>query len=479
MAVTTVTLTEVPASANVVASVVSTAPEHIGARTDAQPFTVVRAPTMQQLQDDDEELDIPRAFKTFLFVVSFVFMARYTVVLPTVHDYTASLGGNGWFAGLIVASSLITGLLSIPIANTYLLQTTYKPALALLCSFGVIGNALYGLGQLLNSKWILLTGQIINGLWWGGCGRSLMQHVAFACAGKRKRSAWTATQGNMSFLGMGFGPVIAAALSKVNFSMGLLQVDEFTNPGWFFCVIWILMLTWLAFIPEPDRPFQTPQQSSNRATSTLLPNTDILWSLFGVWVTSATVATWESSAAIVTQKYFDWSIMTSSLFIGGVFFTSSLGGEVTKVLVLRYDLSEADVTAVGLATIVAGSAMLYWYLPTSKHEAAGDVSELVNTVSYVIGSLLVLNAASFARNYSVVLAMRKAAAVSNEMKDMTVGLQAFFMMIGRSAGALCGMGVSTLPGGADAAAALMTGMSAVLLAVLLVPGKLTSLRNFD
>lgn len=472
MATTTLTLGAVTALSDA-ESVSSGEPIRAGADTASWGPEVLRVPTMRQLQDD-EELEVPKAFSNFVMVISFVFMARYTVVLPTANDYTASLGGDGWFAGLIVASSLATGLLSIPFANTCLLRTSYKPALALLITCCAFGNALYGLGQLLNSKWVLLAGQMINGLWWGGCGRTLSQHAVFACAGKRKRASWTATQGNVSFLGMGFGPVIAAGLSKVSFKMGLVQVDEYTNPGWFFCAVWILLLICLVFVPEPERPFQSQQNSSQHTTAKMtLPNVQILWSLFAVAISSATVATWESSAAVVTQKYFGWSITTSSLFIGAVFFTSSIGGEVTKALILRYDFLEADVAAVGLAIIVAGSSMLYWYLPTS----AGAENALANMVSYIIGSALVLNAASFVRNCSVVLTMRRAVAVSNDMKDMAVGLQALFMMLGRSAGALCGMGVATLPGGANAAAGLMTGMSALLLIALLAPGVLIGLRS--
>eukprot|EP00441_Pelagodinium_beii_P019206 CAMPEP_0197664226 /NCGR_PEP_ID=MMETSP1338-20131121/58505_1 /TAXON_ID=43686 ORGANISM="Pelagodinium beii, Strain RCC1491" /NCGR_SAMPLE_ID=MMETSP1338 /ASSEMBLY_ACC=CAM_ASM_000754 /LENGTH=454 /DNA_ID=CAMNT_0043242815 /DNA_START=200 /DNA_END=1565 /DNA_ORIENTATION=- len=419
---------------------------------------------MNQLQEDDENLELPAAFKAFSLSVQFMFMANYTVILPTSHDYVASLGGGGWFAGTVVAASLGSGLLTIPMVGC-LFGKSYKPALFILLACCAVGNALYGLGQMVQSFWMLLAGQVVRGFMWGGCGRTLPQHVAYNCIGKKLRSAWTATSGNVGFLGMGMGPVFAAAISKVNFSVGLLQVDEFTNPGWFFCVFWLLLLAALIFIPEPPRPFAVKVQNNDVSSGSVKPNGQILWSLSTMAIASAAVAAWETSAAVVTQKYFTWSLLTSSLFIGLVFLSSTLGGEGVKLLVRKRELREADVITVSLVAMVLSSTLLYWYLPT----AAGKERRLGNEITYSIGSIVMLNAANVGRSYSNSLAMRASASVSNRMKDWAVGAQAFFMMLGRSLGALCGMGIATMPGGANEAAGFMTCISALMLAFLLIP----------
>ncbi|CAE8739977.1 unnamed protein product [Polarella glacialis] len=206
--------------------------------------------------ENNDDQPMPCAFGNYVLLVTFVNNANYTVVLPTAHGYSVSLGGSGWFAGLIVAVALAPGLLSLPLAPR-ILRNGYKPGLAALVLLCAIGNACYGLGQLAGSLWLLVIGQALRALLLGACGRALVQHVVYSCCGKNRRSAWTARQGNISFLGMGLGPVVAAALSKVSFKVGALSVDEYTAPGWFFCVVWLLMLLVLPLIPEPERRFET------------------------------------------------------------------------------------------------------------------------------------------------------------------------------------------------------------------------------
>ncbi|CAE8649879.1 unnamed protein product [Polarella glacialis] len=393
-------------------------------------------------KNDDQPM--PCAFGNYVLLVTSMNMANYTVVLPTADGYSVSLGGGGWFAGLIVAVALAPGLLSLPLAPR-ILRNRYKPGLAAFVLLCAIGNACYGLGQLAGSLWLLVIGQALRALLWGACGRALVQHVVYACCGKDRRSAWTARQGNISFSGMGLGPVVAAALSKVSFKVGALSVDEYTAPGWFFCVVWLLMLLVLPLIPEPERRFEAEfvrPTSGEERKCIVWPDGRTLWCLFSVMVTAGTVAVWETSAAIVTQRYFGWSVWITSLFIGAVFLSSMIGGELVRCLLKRRpSLHELDVTVTGLAMILICSSMLYNYLPSSQ----GPTRPY--EVTYALGSILVMNAANYSRNYSVAMALRSAASVINEMKDMAVVAQAAFMMTGRSGGALLGMGLAAMPGG--------------------------------
>jgi MFS family permease len=337
---------------------------------------------------------------------------------------------------------------------------------------------LYGLGQLFESLWVLFIGRLVQGFWSGGCGPALAQHAVYACVGKRKRTEWTATIGNLQFLGMGVGPLLAAVLAKVSFTIGLLQVDEYTNPGWSFATFWLILAIALLFIEEPRRPFEKAleRQKSERASESherMLPNMKIVWCLFGIGVCSAAMAAWETGAAVITQKYFGYDIMLSSVVIGVGFLTCTLGGHVVNFLIARYQLREADVVAVGMAMILLCSALLYWYLPTR----VADERRIANEISYMIGSVLVLNAANFTRNYCVAICLREAATVSSQMKDMAVSAQAFAMQISRALGALFGMGVASLPGGANYAAAIVTGISAFMLMFLSAPGLFAGLRR--
>ncbi|CAE8629426.1 unnamed protein product [Polarella glacialis] len=205
------------------------------------------------------------------------------------------------------------------------------------------------------------------------------------------------------------------------------------------------MLLVLPLIPEPERRFEAEfvrPTSGEERKCIVWPDGKTLWCLFSVMVTAGTVAVWETSAAIVTQRYFGWSVWITSLFIGAVFLSSMIGGELVRCLLKRRpSLHELDVTVTGLAMILICSSMLYNYLPSSQ----GPTRPY--EVTYALGSILVMNAANYSRNYSVAMALRSAASVSNEMKDMAVVAQAAFMMTGRSGGALLGMGLAAMPGG--------------------------------
>merc|ERR1712178_475520 len=144
--------------------------------------------------------------------------------------------------------------------------------------------------------------------------------MGYACVGKRKRTEWTATIGNFQFLGMGLGPLLAAALTKLNFSIGLLQVDEYTNPGWSFAILWLVAAIALIFIEEPRRPFEKKLEKQSvrvgESNERVLPNMKIVWCLFGMGVCSAAMAAWETGAAIIPQEFFGYGIMLSSIVIG-------------------------------------------------------------------------------------------------------------------------------------------------------------------
>lgn len=432
--------------------------------------TPVSAHAEKQMPED-ETPKLSKKFKVFVLTMYFIFSANFTVILPTSHNYVASMGAGGWFAGMVVAASLGPGVLTVPLAS-YFFKKSYKPALFLFLASNVLGNVLYGLGPTSNNLWIILCGQVLRGLLWGGCGRVLPQHVSYEIIRHSERSAWMATVGNVTFFGLGMGPMFGAALSKLSFNIGCLRMNEFTNPGWFFGILWLLLLVALVFTPEPPRPFAalpTLQKEEQASKSTCL-NGKILWSISTTTLMGATIAVWETSAAVVSQKYFAWSSVASSIFIGLEFLGSSFGGEAVKALMRKREIREADLIAACLGTVLISSALLYWYMPSTE-------SCLGNEIAYVLGSFLVMTAANVCRNYSNALSLRAAASVSNETKDWVTQAIAVTMTLGRSLGAIYGMSVVGMQGGANFAAGLMTGMSFCMLAFLLVPELFAGLRK--
>jgi len=239
-----------------------------------------------------------------------------------------------------------------------------------------------------------------------------------------------------------------------------------------------LMSIALLFIEEPQRRFATDTktvsaQAHDTTGSRTTLDSKVWWCLLVICTTSLSVAAWETSAAVVTQTYFGWSVSVCSLFMGGLFLFSSLSGEGLRALLRSCSIVEADVVVLGLACAVGGSALLYWYLPSKARDSLVSMNE----TAYAVGSCLVLFAANSARSYATSIAMRVANSQSSRAKELANVGQAAAMMLGRSAGALGGMGVATLPGGAEGGAGLVTVASVLALLFLMVPQLLSDLRH--
>merc|ERR1712146_96520 len=100
----------------------------------------------------------------------------------------------------------------------------------------------------------------------------------------------------------------------------------------------------------------------------------------------------------------------------------------------------------GLTGLALCSLMLYWYLPASA-----------------------LTCANLCRSYSNAIAMRRAATRGTACKDATCIGDGLGRTIGRSLGAFLGMGLAALPGGSNAAAGCISGLSVLVLLPLAVP----------
>merc|ERR1712113_400363 len=81
------------------------------------------------------------------------------------------------------------------------------------------------------------------------------------------------------------------------------------------------------------------------------------------------------------------------------------------------------------------------------------------------------------RSYSNAIAMRQAAAISRECKDVACVGVSLVLTLGRGAGAFFGMGLATLPGGLNSAAGCIAGLSLLMLMPLAAPTFLKELRS--
>jgi len=341
---------------------------------------------------------MPLPFQVAALLIFFVTTANFTALLPTIDQYMHSLGAGSWLAGFTLSAAMAPSMV-LCIFTPWMVRRRYMPVLAFTALFMVIGNVMYGLGQIARTYWLLIAGQSLRGLFGSALLVFLYQDATNLCVSKQNRTTTMVRFWNVGFLGMGMGPVFAAGIANVQFSIGDLNIDRCTNPGWVFAVLWLIILASLMFVPEPERIFKAsePQhlERSSPTTSHYQNSSDafsLVWCLVATFLSSAVIAVWETSAAIITQRYFGWSVQASSLFIGATFLSGMLWGEGVKAVKHRF--FEADLAVAALVCILSSSLLLYWYTP-------GDRTQLLSVeVPYVIGSIFLLNAANTNRTFS-------------------------------------------------------------------------------
>jgi len=147
-----------------------------------------------------------------------------------------------------------------------------------------------------------------------------------------------------------------------------------------------------------------------------------------------------------------------------------LGGEAIRALLHR--IREADILITSVVALFFGSFMLYWYVPEGMQWSRAQMA--LAEIPYVVGSVLVLNAAGSARAYGTTIANRSAASRPKQVTSMVVSI---FNTLGRIFGALAGMVTASTSGGANASAALISALALITLSGLSMPRFFVELRN--
>merc|ERR1712188_78000 len=285
------------------------------------------------LDDDEEDEESKIPSRWHLAIASnqiFLIYLYYSIVIPTAHDYSASLGAPTGFAGVLVGSTSVGAAVVAPLFR-FLLKRSY--AMALLVQIGVmlIGSIIYALAGLAGTWSLLLVGRMIGGL--GGSWYPVMTYLSEA-VGKRHRSNVTSiVLGVSRSLGYALGPVFAAALVYVDFHMGELTIDKRNNPGFFvalLCVGQLVAVSW-SFPREGSRLMDKNKTNERRLPSTseaasedkskrekVMHLLTLSWFVVTIFFCPILICAWELNATKLLQGAFNWSIQSSALVIGGI-----------------------------------------------------------------------------------------------------------------------------------------------------------------
>jgi len=358
-------------------------------------------PTLDDDEEEDEESKLPSRWH--LAIASnqiFLIYLYYSIVIPTAHDYSASLGAPTGFAGVLVGSTSVGAAVVAPLFR-FLLKRSY--AMALLVQIGVmlIGSIIYALAGLANTWSLLLVGRVIGGL--GGSWYPVMTYLSEAIGKKHRSNVTSIVLGVSRSLGYALGPVFAAALVYVDFHMGELTIDKRNNPGFFvalLCVGQLVAVSW-SFPREGSKLMDKNKTNERRLPSTseaasedkskrekVMHLLTLSWFVVTIFSCPILMCGWELNATKLLQGAFNWSIQSSALVVGGIIMCTIvpllLAGKLT------YRFSDAFIERVFYAISLVSCVGLFTYGSES------DMSVWALTLPYIISSLIMMNSVTVA-----------------------------------------------------------------------------------
>ncbi|XP_078487276.1 major facilitator superfamily domain-containing protein 8-like [Ciona intestinalis] len=161
---------------------------------------------------------------------------EYAVILPTLNLYLKDLNANQSFLGFVMASFSLTGLISAPIYGRFTDRTGSTKAAVLFSNlFEIGGNFLYFVAK---SPYMVLGSRLIAGIG-SGSGSSILGMISRNTT-KERRTAVFSQLMSLRQLGLLIGPAFNVFLRKFNFYIGPFHVNQYTSPGLFMVVLWVI-----------------------------------------------------------------------------------------------------------------------------------------------------------------------------------------------------------------------------------------------
>ncbi len=150
-------------------------------------------------------------------------------MIPTSRQYAESLDAPKGFDGIMVGAVAV-GAAVFNYPYRWMLRKSFSLTMFFQIACMQVGSLLYSLAQVANKLELVVAGRLL-----GGCGASVYPVYQFVAeeVGKNKRSeVISLISGFGKSLGFALGPIFAACLAYVDFSIGEMDVDKDTNPGW-------------------------------------------------------------------------------------------------------------------------------------------------------------------------------------------------------------------------------------------------------
>uniref|UniRef100_A0A8D0H894 Major facilitator superfamily (MFS) profile domain-containing protein n=1 Tax=Sphenodon punctatus TaxID=8508 RepID=A0A8D0H894_SPHPU len=207
-------------------------------------------------------MDYQRRKKLTNFTIGLLFLSggiEYAVILPTIWAYLQTLDAQPYFLGLGISAFSFTGLITGPLFGHLSDRTRRTKGIILFANlFEVAGNFMYFAGV---SKWMLLGSRLVAGVG-TGAGASIFGYLTRSTSSQERATVFAAVMACRQ-VGLLIGPACNLFLRLCNFRLGPFEVNKFTSPGLFMCLVWLLlefivMAMYYDLQPPPHPPRAVP-----------------------------------------------------------------------------------------------------------------------------------------------------------------------------------------------------------------------------
>ncbi|PRP89052.1 Major Facilitator Superfamily (MFS) [Planoprotostelium fungivorum] len=166
-----------------------------------------------------------------LIILTVLFFAESSrgMVMPSLNLYVDSLTTEKRWFGILIGSYSVGRLIGSTVLgylyNKFGIQWTLQ--FALILSLG--GNALYVFAALFNSIWVLLLARLLTGFSTGTL--SIVRAFVAERTTKEERTRWVSYSTAVQYIGFALVPGFGAFFAHIDFTVGVLPVNQYTTPG--------------------------------------------------------------------------------------------------------------------------------------------------------------------------------------------------------------------------------------------------------
>jgi len=264
------------------------------------------------------------------FVSSFIYMANYLIVVPTVVTYSQKLGADPALSSAIIGMTPFATIFST-IVYSYWTSFSYRTPLLVAALLNVVGNCVYALGGPCNSMKMVLLGRLLCGS--GSCRPINRRYIADAYS-TADRTAASAHFVAVGCFGMALGPFMGSVLHRFSATSTSPYWQVENAPGWFMAVVWSVYVVFhLLFFVDPPKedlasdttktqtkkggeakPLLSYQMEEQKAKELeeienrvpIWKNAAVMVNFFIYFVEKLLMECVSSSTSILTYYYFQW-----------------------------------------------------------------------------------------------------------------------------------------------------------------------------